>query len=105
MRKDGKPGDKSLLERVSKDRSMKKKKAGKPSEIEGMDVKTKESAEKLASDLVEVIKGLPADTRPEDIFEGVRDRFRTQEHTSTRLYAELYIVGIRLEYKLKYKQK
>jgi hypothetical protein len=69
-------GDKSMLERASKDRSMKKKKASRPSEKEGMDVKTKESAEKLVSDLVEIIKGLPAGTRPEDIFEGVRDRFR-----------------------------
>ena len=67
----------------SKDKNVKKKKTSRPSEVEGMDIKTKRSAEKLAGDLVEIIKGLPASTRPEDIFEGVKDRFRD---AGTHLY-------------------
>ena len=73
----------STTERVPKDQNMKKKRSSRPSEVEGLDVKTKGSAEKLARDLVEIIKGLPGDTRPEDIFAGVKERFRD---AGTHLY-------------------
>jgi hypothetical protein len=45
----------------SKGKNSKNKKMGKPSEVKGMDVKTKESAEKLPSYLVEIIGRLPVD--------------------------------------------
>ena len=67
----------------SKHKEFKKKKIGEPSVVEGMDVSTKKSAEKLARDLVEVIKGLSVDTSPEDIFEGIKGQFK---NAGTHLY-------------------
>ena len=80
--KDGKSVDEPAL-KVKEAKRKTKKNFGEPSEIAGMDIRTKKSAEKLASKLVEIIRGLPADTRPEDIFDGVKDQF---QDTGTHLY-------------------
>ena len=51
-----------------------------------MSVQTQESAEKLASELVQIIRGLPSDTRPDDIFEVTKERFRD---AGTHLYPSI----------------